>query len=307
MPFQSKVANVEKKEIARIEMSPEFPVSPVDYNVRSETPPIPPHIHDCLELGWCHRGSGVFLVDNKILKFKQGDAVFINSREVHIMYSTPGGETAWSFINLNQEELLSAFVTGQERWSDVSGYCGPGFHNIIDGECHPELTRVIREIIECRNREESGYRSEVRALVWLLLIRLRRWMPAPGATAAPEGIMLRLVPALEHIARHIDAPIRIPHLAKLCSTSESNFRKLFHAGVGTSPKEYLQNMRMKFAAVKLAHSAMPIIEIAAKCGFASFSNFNRQFLRHHGVSPSHYRRTHGANLQIREGDGIFPA
>ena len=179
MPFQSKVANVEKKEIARIEMSPEFPVSPVDYNVRSETPPIPPHIHDCLELGWCHRGSGVFLVDNKILKFKQGDAVFINSREVHIMYSTPGGETAWSFINLNQEELLSAFVTGQERWSDVSGYCGPGFHNIIDGECHPELTRVIREIIECRNREESDYRSEVRALVWLLLIRLRRWMLSP--------------------------------------------------------------------------------------------------------------------------------
>ena len=112
MPFQSKVANVEKKEIARIEMSPEFPVSPVDYNVRSETPPIPPHIHDCLELGWCHRGSGVFLVDNKILKFKQGDAVFINSREVHIMYSTPGGETAWSFINLNQEELLSAFSAG---------------------------------------------------------------------------------------------------------------------------------------------------------------------------------------------------
>ena len=82
----------------------------------------------------------------------------------------------------------------------------------------------------------------------------------------------------------------LPQLARLCSTSESNFRKLFHAGVGCSPKAYLQTMRMKFAAVKLAHTATPIIEIAAKCGFGSFSNFNRQFLRHHGVSPSQYRR-----------------
>ncbi len=290
MPFQSKIVTVEKKEIARVEMPPEFPVSQVDYNVRSETPPIPPHIHDCLELGYCHRGSGVFLVDNKILKFKQGDAVFINSREVHIMYSAPGGETAWSFLNLNQQELLCAYVTGQERWSDVSGYCGTGFNNVIDGDGHPELAGVIREIIECRNRQEPDYRSEIRALIWLLLVRLRRRMPAPGAAAAPEGIMLRLVPALEHIARHIDSPIEIPQLARLCSTSESNFRKLFHAGVGCSPKAYLQTMRMKFAAVKLAHTATPIIEIAAKCGFGSFSNFNRQFLRHHGVSPSQYRR-----------------
>ncbi len=62
MRFQSKSGAIPESEskFAPIRLSPDFPVSEVDVNIRGEVSDVPPHIHDCLELGFCYSGEGLF-------------------------------------------------------------------------------------------------------------------------------------------------------------------------------------------------------------------------------------------------------
>ena len=94
---------------APIALNPEFPVSRLDHTMRAEIP-IEAHVHDCLEIGYCRSGSGIFLVENKILSFRTGDAVVINHRELHTMKSSPGTVSDWYFLNLAPAALLAGHV-----------------------------------------------------------------------------------------------------------------------------------------------------------------------------------------------------
>jgi len=292
MSFQSKYISEHLKKFAPIPLTRETPVSPVDYNLRREIPDIEPHIHDCLEIGYCHAGDGIFLVEDKILPFKEGDALFINNCEVHIMMGSPGGETTWSFVNFDPHLLLDEQLKNNPEILETAGFCGRYFNNIIEGGRHVRLANVIRDFIDVRSRNRPEDKNELRALCWLFLLRLNEYYhPDPVGNKLEIKDTSRLAPALHYITQNLDKPLRIPHLAALCNNSESNFRKLFHKTLGCSPKQYLKRMRLKTAAVMLENSDTQILEIAYKCGFETLSNFNRQFGDFYQMPPSKLRKS----------------
>lgn len=60
---------------------------------------------------------------------------------------------------------------------------------------------------------------------------------------------------------------------------------------GGSFSQYLNDCRVKAAQVLLCdHSDMPITELMQEAGFSTKSNFNKEFLRVTGLSPSEYRK-----------------
>jgi AraC family transcriptional regulator len=66
----------------------------------------------------------------------------------------------------------------------------------------------------------------------------------------------------------------------------SAFRKHFHCTMG----EYIRQRRVEFACAHLAHSAMPLAEIALASGFTDQSHFCRTFKRHTGMTPAAFRQ-----------------
>ncbi|RYG90883.1 AraC family transcriptional regulator [Loktanella sp. IMCC34160] len=57
-----------------------------------------------------------------------------------------------------------------------------------------------------------------------------------------------------------------------------------------SPSEYVNRLRMEFAARRLAGSTDPLPEIATDCGIPNMSHFHKLFRDHHGLTPAGYRR-----------------
>ena len=296
MRFQSK-SNIADSSYAPIKLNHDFPVSEPDFNVRSSEPPIKPHIHDCLEIGYCYDGTGVFIIENKILPFKKGDAVLINNREVHITAANPGGMASWGFINFDQIALLSAYAGPEERFLESDSLCGGGFENIINGDRFPEICGIIKTIIEETAHREKGYKSMVRSLAWSLMVKLHRLtagiQPEPAIPDLHENLK-RITPALEYIAANFSRTISMRKISVLCHSSESNFRKLFHKAVGSAPQAYIKKLRMKAAAVLLRNSSRLVLDIAISSGYATLSNFNRQFLDFYGVSPTEWRKNKDA-------------
>ena len=291
MLYQSKI--IKTDEFAPIELPSDFPVSRPERTFRAEISPIGPHIHDCFELGYCYEGSGVFLVGNKILPFRGGDAVVINDRELHIMVGQRDAPAGWDFINLRPAEMLAEYVCEEEKFLDTSVLCGSDFKNIISAAEHPDISALVRDIMSELSYGRDGYRSLVRSMVWMLLVKLHRIsVPKTPGTGMVHQKLDRLKPALEYIARHYGDELDVDFLAARCHTSTANFRKMFHAALDMAPVDYIKKLRLKVATVMLTSTDRPIGEIALESGYSTWSNFNRQFQENYRMSPREFRTLH---------------
>jgi AraC family transcriptional regulator of arabinose operon len=79
-------------------------------------------------------------------------------------------------------------------------------------------------------------------------------------------------------------------LAALVSLSPSRFRHLFKQETGTSPAQYLKDLRLRKAEFMLRTTFWSVKQILKHVGIASNSHFVYDFRRLHGVTPTAYRR-----------------
>jgi len=82
-------------------------------------------------------------------------------------------------------------------------------------------------------------------------------------------------------------------LAWRAGLSARHFARLFQADIGVTPAAWVETMRVSAARALLEAGRDTPKQVAAKCGFASADTLRRSFMKHVGVSPAMYRRSHG--------------
>ncbi|ATJ82114.1 helix-turn-helix domain-containing protein [Halomonas beimenensis] len=100
----------------------------------------------------------------------------------------------------------------------------------------------------------------------------------------------RLEGALALIDERLDQTPRVEELAERCALSRNRFGELFKATLGQTPKQYLDQQRLRRAMSLLVHSDRSIAEIADGLGFCDPFHFSKRFKALTGESPSDYRR-----------------
>lgn len=78
-------------------------------------------------------------------------------------------------------------------------------------------------------------------------------------------------------------------LAAQVNLSKFHLLRMFTKSTGSTPHRYLVGLRLGRAANLLRHSTMPVVRIAAECGYRSPGQFSAAFRRVHGMSPRDYR------------------
>ena len=68
--------------------------------------------------------------------------------------------------------------------------------------------------------------------------------------------------------------------------SEGRFNHLFKEGMGISPLQYINEVRVKKAMNLLKRRENTVAEIADSVGFTDYNHFGRQFRRYYGCPPS---------------------
>ena len=102
-----------------------------------------------------------------------------------------------------------------------------------------------------------------------------------------------LAPALRLMEQHIDSPgLTNERLAHEAGISEVYFRQLFLKHYGTTPRQYILNVRMHKARQLLTDGALSIADISNACGFSSVYHFCRSVKERTGETPGEYRRKH---------------
>lgn len=100
----------------------------------------------------------------------------------------------------------------------------------------------------------------------------------------------QLLPAIDLITKHFDEKITIDDLAQACTLSSSHFMRLFRERLGTTARQFLEQVRLQHAISALKHTSISIASIAHRCGFYDHSSFVKRFRKLTGTTPLQFRR-----------------
>ena len=91
------------------------------------------------------------------------------------------------------------------------------------------------------------------------------------------------------MAANLGADLRVEFLAERAGMSVRTFARLYQARTGTTPAKAVAAMRVEAARALLEEAAVPITEVARRCGYGDEEAMRRAFLRSLGVAPGRYR------------------
>lgn len=243
------------------------------------------HFHDCLEIGYCYEGSGIFMIDGNIVPFSANNASIIFKNQIHIAQSNKGNLSKWRFVSLFPEQILSDFPLEETSILLSTLINGHTLPNILCPLEQPKLNKLILLIIEELDNKKLGYESYIKLLILQLVFEISRINHSNTPESFNRQTILLITPALEYISNNYMNNIEISHLADVCFTSTRNLRRLFTKAFNLSPLEYIIKYRIKMASVLLTSTNDSILEISNKVGFSSISSFNRNFKTIMGMSP----------------------
>lgn len=271
-----------------IELPSSFPI------VVSQTEGVHPtfqrlHWHKTLEINYIYRGSGYYLINGNRYDFRQGDIVLINSNDLHRAFEIE--ELVMGIIMFDP-----VYLALEQRYDPELllpfREVGFRFDNVLDRE-HPELSRLehmLKEMAEEYGRKEQHYETVVRTLLIRFLAYVNRYFAKSVDTKAPHKRSMETIrQLLREMEENSAHPWTLGELADKTHLSVSRFSALFVQVVGTSPMDYLIQLRLSRAVHLLETTDRKIIEIATECGFRNLSNFNRLFKAHIGRLPSELR------------------
>lgn len=238
------------------------------------------HDHDFAETFWVEQGIGRHYINNEVRRLNAGDLIFVRPRDQHRLEAVDA--VGFTMVNL----------------------------------AYPN--RIRRELVRCLGEEVGSLLAPkdtlpARAQLPLTVLttfrrRIERLSQSPDSRLALEYVMAGLLETIR-LESHIDMPSMpdwlrqaceavkdpevfaegVPGMVRLAGRSHEHVSRSLRQAMGRTPSQYVNSVRMDYAARELRVTARPIAEIALDCGINNLSHFYGLFRVAHGRTPRAYR------------------
>ena len=247
------------------------------------------HRHPQLELTWIERGAGIRYVGDSVAPFMDGDLALIGPDLPHIWDIAPQDGEAVDVTVLQFPEQLCQLAQLPEMsdMHDVLRRSRAGLR--IDGACREDITALLAQMRAQTPLRRLGLMIEVMALLAEHPDAQHRLASAPQRAAGSMSGK-RIDPVIDWIHANLGHTLRAEEGARVACITPAAFSRFFQRETGKPFSVYVSQARCSAACLVLLRSDKPVALIAQECGFATQSNFNRQFLAHTGLTPRDYRR-----------------
>ncbi len=265
--------------------------------VYHEKKPFSPwHHHPEYELVLIKKGKGRRMVGDHIAHFKDNDLVLVGPNTPHEwqcdkeFFLTNGEFTGEGiviqfthdflgekFFNIHENKALRLFLAGSSR-----GY-------EIYGQSKSQIVSLMHKMIKMSDTD--------RFYSLFSIFKIFSSTTEFNVLSSPifrESFWLKdnepMQKALQYIIQNFQKQIQVNDLLKITNMSYSSFCNSFKYSYRMPFKEYLLNVRIGYACRLLMDAAKSISEIAYDSGFENLSNFNRQFRKIKGTTPSQFQK-----------------
>jgi AraC-like DNA-binding protein len=260
------------------------------------------HYHDCLEIGVCYGGNGLFLCDGRAESVGAGDIVMIFPYVHHYSRSIDACEPCYCrFAYFDHTALMTALlgaVTDETRpdLAVTRGGIVRGIPPVLRSEEYPRAVELLHRLLDTCF-ENGAYRDELTALrlsefflqapAWFDRFRFEHGTSSAEAAQREED---PITMAATYMSLHYAERVSSATLSGVCHLSESQLRRRFQRRYQMSPLGYLNRLRCKIGGELLRHTDLTVAAVSDNVGYENASDFYRHFIATYGMSPSEFRK-----------------
>ena len=124
----------------------------------------------------------------------------------------------------------------------------------------------------------------------VLFLRRPGGQPQVSVSLASQASEMTSIRELQiWIAEHLETKLSVEDLADRMAMSVRNFERVFTREVGTTPSQYVLQLRVEAARRRLERTDGGLKQVASAAGFGSVDVMRRAFVRLLGITPRRYR------------------
>jgi AraC-like DNA-binding protein len=249
------------------------------YTIKSPNYKFKGEKHNIYELTFVDNGILDTAIDNVDYTLNSSDLIIYGKNQFHTQ--TINNDSSCSYLT----------VLFDMECEDDSLICNRVFH------CRKELYKAIRTFAKNISLTMPYSQNLILSNFHEIIIRLFQYdyFEIDEATQPTESHQHFQDELLEKILDYIDnmvfQPITITDLCSKFSVSRSSLQTLFKNNLNTSPKKYINELKLSKSKQLIKENKYTISEIAFMLGFNSIHYFSRSFTQHYEISPSEYAQT----------------
>jgi AraC-like DNA-binding protein len=237
-----------------------------------------PGIRDHYLIHFIVSGSGTYTKEGMTYKLAAGD-VFLAYPDQEVSYRA-SAEDPWSYEWVGFSGADAETILGHTDFSQE--------HPVLDCraygmEVHQALQRINRAFGNSFTDAVS-----MTGELYLLLSVFARHASRPDKARSPAGENVRR--ALDYIASRYSYGITVEDIAVYTGVSRSTLFRQFREVLHTSPKEYLDEFRIRRAKALLTETSLSVASVARSAGYENGLYFSSVFRKLTGETPSVFRR-----------------
>ncbi len=228
--------------------------------------------YDSFLLMYLARGTGFLQVDGVRRELKAGSFALLDCYHPHVYGSTTGCQLLWTHFDGAQARAYYDYIAGRGNGLAPAA---------ADSD-------TARRYLERLFGALHDHRAVGTPLVSKYLVgALTEFMI--DRNPAGESDLSEMERARIYITENLDKSITLEDIAAQANLSVYYFTRRFKKEFGCTPHEYLLRARLKTARFYLESTALPVKEIAWRCGFGNECNFCTCFRKNIGCTPASYR------------------
>ncbi|HPZ15753.1 MAG TPA: AraC family transcriptional regulator [Sphaerochaeta sp.] len=252
------------------------------------------HFHEFYEILILLENAASHLIEGEYYDLQKYDMVLLKPSLLHKSRYNPGPPSKRLIINFS----IPIELPGLRR--NMEGILAPfrehipifRFPQTVINELFASLNEIFS--IASPKQPNNGVFIHAKFLQFLFTLNAHKEENSYERQQVADSITQKIYSITAYIHTHFKEPLLLSQLAEQFFISSCYLSHVFKEITGFTLTNYIQMTRIKNAQQLLLYTDLRIKEITERCGFTSFSQFNRVFNKFCGCPPSRYRHTRGS-------------
>jgi len=256
------------------------------------------HAHPEFEIVYISNGNGNRHISNSLTSYKDGDLIFIGPNLPHLGFSEKLDiEHTEIVIQLTQDFLGSQFFTRPE-FEDIAILFEKARNGVsFRGKFKHEIGEQMIAMVDMKPLPRLLKLFEI--LQSMATAKNLRPLNAERIDVHVDSVdSERLQVISEYIKNNFHEPIRVADIAAEIGMTDPAFCRYFKKLTRKTFNQFLNEYKIGHACRMIRKSSFTLASISQECGFLNISNFNKQFKRIMGETPSEFRKRHEQVISI---------
>ncbi len=161
-------------------------------------------------------------------------------------------------------------------------------HEIPDSPVRDEISKDLDQIVSLNKEQPEAYQLGTKSLLLhIVYLLFANGLTFKSPQKSDDATLYRN--KLSYIKENFTEDISLHKVASQFLFSDKYFSRYFKHAFKITFVEYVNRLRIEYAADLLTDTDMSVTEIALQCGYSGSSYFNKVFKSMMGVTPGEYR------------------